>query len=295
MFSQTFSRSPFWLTPEVNFGENFLENWTQLTPRRKPVTGDWRMEWLEWWAGEPPAWPKRTFAQTHFRPAPLPVYVYVYVYVCVRYPGSVWKCLNVSDWQRMCALRFYCLWFDVYNSKGCDWYGSRRLPGHLSPGRVSEAKAVEAEAETETAAEASDFNKFDGFPFATQTQSSIRSKKFRITQDECGGQGCRLAGWVKLGEALKWLIQAKLLTWQRDCANEGNTLCVKFPIELKCTWTNGDILRGIKNTINDLTNILTINYLEKFKIRELDTWVRTFVSKGELNNIMLFYSEFHSV
>jgi len=106
MFSQTFSRSPFWLTPEVNFGENFLENWTQLTARRKPVTGDWRMEWLEWWAGEPPAWPKRTFAQTHFRPAPLPVYVYVYVYVyvCVRYPGSVWKCLNVSDWQRMCAL-----------------------------------------------------------------------------------------------------------------------------------------------------------------------------------------------
>lgn len=30
-------------------------------------------------------------------------------------------------------------------------------------------------------AAASDFNKFDGFPFATQTQSSIRSKKFRIT------------------------------------------------------------------------------------------------------------------
>jgi len=29
-------------------------------------------------------------------------------------------------------------------------------------------------------AAASDFNKFDGFPFATQTQSSIRSKNFEL-------------------------------------------------------------------------------------------------------------------
>jgi len=122
--------------------------------------------------------PRRTLGQR------LSQFMFTFMFMCVcavSWILGVWTCLNVSDCQRMCALRFYCLWFDVYNSKGCDWYGFRRLPGHLSPARVSEA-------------EASDFNKFDGFPFATQTQSSIRSKKFRITQDERGGQGCRLLG-----------------------------------------------------------------------------------------------------
>lgn len=102
MFSQTFSRSPFWLTPEVNFGENFLENWTQLTPRRKPVTGDWRMEWLEWWAGEPPAWPKRTFAQTHFRPAPLPC-LCLRLRLCLCVCAVSWIRLKVSQCIRLAA------------------------------------------------------------------------------------------------------------------------------------------------------------------------------------------------
>lgn len=52
-------------------------------------------------------------------------------------------------------------------------------------------------------AAASDFNKFDGFPFATQTQSSIRSKKFRITlrakkrksRADCKGS-CKGGEWV---------------------------------------------------------------------------------------------------
>lgn len=60
------------------------------------------------------------------------------------------------------------------------WCLQKAKDAAFAPRRSAAARVCEDEGRRVEAA-ASDFNKFDGFPFATQTQSSIRSKKFRIT------------------------------------------------------------------------------------------------------------------
>lgn len=202
-----------------------------------------------------PAWPERTFAQMLYA---APVYVYVYVYacmlgwVCVRVCLCVFVCVNVCGKQR-----FYCLWFDVYNSKGCgqdrdserdrDSRAERQGQGDCSM-KDDDDDDDAAQAATQWATthlrqqqvisinlmvfhlqpKLNRLFAVKNFELRWERKSARAEQIVRGEWQKGGSRGAALGRALAVAgnpALLKWLIQAKLLTWQRVLAvpsNEGS-------------------------------------------------------------------------